>query len=99
MSLDTTPNNVYFPSTLMTPVLLFRSIKPGQHYKIGVELTLPTSPINKNIGVFMVNLCRHPDRASMRYDDLSSAIPIVDRGDHNDVILRMLFRGAKYNLL
>lgn len=37
----------------MTAVV-FRSIKPGQDYKIGVELTLPTSPINKNVGVFMV---------------------------------------------
>lgn len=78
--------NVSFPSAITCAsrimAVFFRSLKPGQHYKIGVELTMPTSPINMNVGVFMVkhkrlpmfplSVCRHPDRASMRCGEVQS---------------------------
>lgn len=40
---------------LVLPPLL-RVLKVGQHYKVGLELEMPTSYTNRRVGVFMVRV-------------------------------------------
>lgn len=44
---------------LLGLVLLLRVLKAGQHYKVGLELQMPTSYTNRRVGVFMVRVKAH----------------------------------------
>ncbi len=69
----------------LAALLCFRVLKAGQHYKVGLELEMPTSYTNRRVGVFMVSpRAPHPELEPATY------------GPHDILLLEFLSSALKH---